>query len=144
MMGTEQQSTGNSHLLPWEAGKNVWIVVDSDSDETMRLQRNEAMAVVNNKYMCTFFLWVYVKGYKYFFKYLTYDRWGRKSNLSPWTFIIILIRLLRFSVFTIYDLSSSVCRVVTVSDFLRIGLLNGSDEISIHCSLNMFTMTLVK
>jgi len=23
MMGTGQQSTGNSHLLPWEAGKNV-------------------------------------------------------------------------------------------------------------------------
>lgn len=55
MMGTGQQSTGNSHLLPWEAGKNVWIVVGSDSDETMRLQRNGAMEVVNNKYMCTFF-----------------------------------------------------------------------------------------
>jgi len=106
MTGTGQQSTGNSYLLPCEAGKNVWIVVGSDSDETTRLQRSEAMAVVNNKYMCTFFLRVYVKEYKYFFKYPTYDRWGRKSNLSHWTFIIILIRL--SAVFRIYYLWSFV------------------------------------
>jgi len=57
MMITGQQSTGNSQLLPWEAGKNVWIVTGSDSDETTRLQSNEAMVVVNNKYICTFFFY---------------------------------------------------------------------------------------
>jgi hypothetical protein len=143
MMGAWQQSTGNSYLLPWEAGKNVWIVTGSDSDDMKRLQSNEVMVVVNNKYMYVFFYLLECawKGINVFFQITTYDRWGRKSNLNHRTSIILIHLSAVFCIYYLCFLLCSVCRMITtVSVFLFIGLLNESDEMTIFPSPNIFIM----